>query len=347
MSGPPSVVDGGSGWIGTSESNEEAAVALPAVDSGFHAWLFIFCSFVLETLEWYLTHPPFNKASQASINAIGTVVLAIQYSEGLLCVFLAQKYPGKVKLAMKISACVCMASMLLSSFATEVWQLIMLQGVVYGIAGGALYMPVLIWFPEWFVARRSLAGSLIFGGSGRTGFRWTVRIYGFIIGSLSTLALLGINLEFLAYLSVSLYIPSYASSLGYSRMAGTLSLSAFNMASVVGQILIGYHCDKRPYPGIMVITGLLSAGGFTSIWTPACSEVSSSQPSVPFMFFSAVKGVSAVCGPMIAAALHPIYLEPIASHSTKAWGGHGITIFVGSMMVATTIGGVLSAAIRG
>ena len=40
---------------------------------------------------------------------------------------------------------VCVAALTLSSFATQVWHLIVLQGVVYGVAGGVLYMPVVGW----------------------------------------------------------------------------------------------------------------------------------------------------------------------------------------------------------
>jgi len=68
--------------------------------------------------------------------------------------------------------------------------MIVLQGIVYGFGSGLLYSPILIWLPEWFLARRGLAGGLIFAGSGvggfafplilgalldKLGFRWTLR----------------------------------------------------------------------------------------------------------------------------------------------------------------------------
>lgn len=36
----------------------------------------------------------------------------------------------------------------------QVWQLILLQGVLGGTCGAILYIPVLLWLPEWFVERR-------------------------------------------------------------------------------------------------------------------------------------------------------------------------------------------------
>lgn len=70
--------------------------------------------------EWYLTHPPFESASEASINAIGTTTLAIQYMEGIILVALAQRYPAWVRPAMWIGLLVCVGSLALASFANQV-----------------------------------------------------------------------------------------------------------------------------------------------------------------------------------------------------------------------------------
>ena len=75
---------------------------------------------------------------------------------------------------------------------TKVWHLILLQGVVFGLSAGILYAPIVMWLSDWFVARRGLAGGIIFGGSGvggfvfplamgylldSVGFRWTLRSF--------------------------------------------------------------------------------------------------------------------------------------------------------------------------
>jgi MFS family permease len=101
----------------------------------------------------------------------------------------------------------------------------MLQGVLYGVGGGLVYAPVLIWvslsstsrgcrllhavidlqLSEWFVQRRGLAWGIIFGGSGVGGtvfpiiinfllgrvggFRWTLRIWAAFIAVLGNVAL--------------------------------------------------------------------------------------------------------------------------------------------------------------
>ena len=80
----------------------------------------------------------------------------------------------------------CFVSIFFSSFATQVlleypflltcngsfrslvqaWQLILLQGVLFGIGGGMLYVPVIKLLPEWFSERRGLASGIIFAGGG-------------------------------------------------------------------------------------------------------------------------------------------------------------------------------------
>jgi len=120
-----------------------------------------------------------------------------------------QRYPEYAKPVMWGGLGVAVLALLVSSFATkvsfncfyiswnslnrivQVWQLIILQGIVFGISAGASYSPVLVWLSEWFVRRRGLAGGIIFGGSGlggfmlplvmgylldAVGFRWTLRL---------------------------------------------------------------------------------------------------------------------------------------------------------------------------
>lgn len=69
--------------------------------------------------DWYLTHE-FADASEASINSVGTVTLAIQYSECIICVLFSRRYARRLRLLMQGSLVVCVISMFLSSFATKV-----------------------------------------------------------------------------------------------------------------------------------------------------------------------------------------------------------------------------------
>ncbi|CAK5280457.1 unnamed protein product [Mycena citricolor] len=231
----------------------------------------------------------------------------------------------------------------------------------------------------------------------RYGFRWALRSLALIVGVLGLVALLGakprlpvarhstpapltfqfvrsplfvlvalaVFVQALAYFPVSLYIPTYAASLGYSPGNGTLALTVFNLAAVIGecQVLVGYYCDRGPYSTAMLGSSLVAAGlafllwgyahslslivlfsvlfgavsgGFSSVWPPAAKEVYADQSLTPFFLFSGAKGLAAISGPFIAASLHPRN----GSVSRASWAGYGFTaveIFVGSMMFATAI----------
>ncbi|KAB5588472.1 Monocarboxylate transporter 3 [Ceratobasidium theobromae] len=420
-----------------------AALALPPIDRGFKAWSFVAAAFVLESLVWgwgfaygvfqeyFLHQRTFGDASEASIGAVGTTALAIQYFEMLAVISLTQQWPDKARLIMWSSLGLCCGSLLLASFATKVWHMILLQGILFGIGGGGLYAPVIIYLSEWFVARRGLAGAIIFGGSGaggaffpivvnflltHLGFRWTLRIWAGFMFVFSALALaftrprlpivrahdadgLGflarlrrqhwgflrsplflcmtctVFIQALAYFPVSLYMAVYTSSLGLPPLNGTLVVSVFNLAGVIGQIAFGHVCDNAPYGYAIIVSGAgaaLSAyllwgfahslglifafvvifgslsGGFVSVWPAACVDIAGSEQSSfsnIMGFFCITKGIAAIIGPLIAAALH--HPEQAAMKSTySGYGFRDVTLFVGNMMVATAAGGIISRLVR-
>lgn len=82
-------------------------------------------------------------------------------------------------------------SLFSASFATEIWQLYLSQGLCFGFGMGFLYMPATAVLPQWFSTRRSLAVgiassgagfggvayNLIAGAAARTlGLNWTYRV---------------------------------------------------------------------------------------------------------------------------------------------------------------------------
>lgn len=103
------------------------------------------------------THPPFSSSSLASIGAVGTVALGLYLILPFASVILARRYPHLVRRTVWISLGVNVVAMLASSFAENVVTLIILQGVVCGVSGSFLYLPALLYLPEWFVVRRGVS----------------------------------------------------------------------------------------------------------------------------------------------------------------------------------------------
>ncbi|CEL63439.1 putative transporter MCH2 OS=Saccharomyces cerevisiae (strain ATCC 204508 / S288c) GN=MCH2 PE=1 SV=2 [Rhizoctonia solani AG-1 IB] len=195
--------------LGTSSSE------LPPVDVGFGAWSFVASAFLLDTIIWgfgftygvfqeyFIREKSFGDASEAALGAVGTVALGLQYCSALFVILLAQQWRRRIPIMMWICLGVCVISLLSASFTNQIWQLILVQGVFFGVGGGGLFAPVIVYLPEWFSVRKGLAGAIIFGGAGAggtiyplatnyllesLGFRWTFRIWAaftLVIGTIS------------------------------------------------------------------------------------------------------------------------------------------------------------------
>lgn len=56
---------------------------------------------------------------------------------------------------------VCILALISSSFATQVWHLIITQGFLYGFGFLIMYYPLLNMLNEWFIQRRGLAYGIL------------------------------------------------------------------------------------------------------------------------------------------------------------------------------------------
>ena len=72
-------------------------------------------------------------------------------------------YCGPLGLAITIS------SLILSSFATQVWQLIASQGVLCAIGRGLLFSPTTLYLDEWFTFRKGMAYGTMWAGKSVAG----------------------------------------------------------------------------------------------------------------------------------------------------------------------------------
>ncbi|KAH8925299.1 MFS general substrate transporter [Atractiella rhizophila] len=194
---------------------ESNASSLPPVDVGFRAWAFVSSAFMLQllvrswgssfgTVQAYLTTSPlFSSASAASISSIGTTGVCLQYCCLPFIMAWYKRNPRRIQTTMKIALVISAASLFVSSFSNSVWQLMLTQGLLWGVSSSILQSPVLLYLSEWFSTRRGLAGGIIFGASGVGGaivppflgfllgtvkFAWAVRIWAglyFVLGTLS------------------------------------------------------------------------------------------------------------------------------------------------------------------
>jgi len=84
---------------------------------------------------------------------------------------------------------------ILAGFSTQIWHLLLTQGLLYGVGSSMLYFPILSVAPEYFDSRRGAAMGIILSGAGlgglalapiirvlleSVGVRWTLRALGLL-----------------------------------------------------------------------------------------------------------------------------------------------------------------------
>lgn len=95
-----------------------------------------------------------------------------------------QRFPLFLRQSRFYGLPIVVLAIVLSSFATKVWHLVLTQGVIYAIGGGLLYYPIFIFIDEWFIRRKGFAFGVIWAGSGTGGLsgplvlNWGLSRYG-------------------------------------------------------------------------------------------------------------------------------------------------------------------------
>jgi hypothetical protein len=194
--------DGSNDGIPLETRASRTQYALPPTDQGYHAWIALAGAFFSNFLIWgfalsfgilqeyYASNEPF--ASQGGIAAIGTTSTGVMYLTMPLFLWGFQRWPKARKWSLWASVPIIAVSLVGASFANTVPQLIVCQGIVYGIAGNALVMPTINLINEWFLQKRGLAIGVAMSGDfaggvamplilqavlNEVGFRWVSQLY--------------------------------------------------------------------------------------------------------------------------------------------------------------------------
>ncbi|EGF84131.1 hypothetical protein BATDEDRAFT_84863 [Batrachochytrium dendrobatidis JAM81] len=145
----------------------------------------------------YKELPEFEGTSSLAIAFIGSLANAGLPLFSILAGRLVDQYgPCVVCL---VGALFILVSMVIASFSTAVWQMIITQGFLFGVGTSLAHIPGISILPDWFVKRRGLATGIAVSGSGigglilgpvlrylisHVGWRWTLRIIGIFGGSI-------------------------------------------------------------------------------------------------------------------------------------------------------------------
>jgi MFS family permease len=96
-----------------------------------------------------------------------------------------QWYPEWRRTVSLIGFAIMLSGMVGASFANSVTELLLTQGVLYGLGGSLLFFPVYSYLDDWFVKRRGLAFGVMIAGDGTGGViiplitQWMLERWGF------------------------------------------------------------------------------------------------------------------------------------------------------------------------
>ncbi|RAL67054.1 hypothetical protein DID88_007834 [Monilinia fructigena] len=267
---------------GMGDSANTEGGNIPKADESRDAWLFLAACFVFEALIWgfpfafgvfqtyYSTHPPFDKHAN-SIAITGTCATGIMYLFAPVSLYVLETFPPIRRLSSIVGLAIVLVALVAASFATEVWHLVVTQGVLYAVGGSLLYSPTMFYLDQWFCA--SLSFSSIVGTT--------------LIALLNSFSVIG------------------AISLGYLsdiRHITTVVLISSALSALSVFFLWGISTSLPSLIFFTIIYGIF-AGGWSAIWAGMIREVQLADENAGFGIlmglFSAGRGVgSVVCGPV-------------------------------------------------
>jgi MFS family permease len=98
------------------------------------------------------------------IAVIGTCQIGALYMVAPMTISALETWPSMRRLSSIVGLAIVVASLVASSFAIDLWHLILTQGVLYGIGGNLLYTPLMFYLDEWFIRRKGLAFGIVWAG---------------------------------------------------------------------------------------------------------------------------------------------------------------------------------------
>lgn len=201
-------------------------------------WGFVYSYGIFQ--EFYSRSPEFH-SSLARLPLVGTISSGLMFLSSPVLLPLLRQWPNRRKQCIAFGGLLTCVALISASFAGAVTDLIITQGVLFGLGGSMVYYPTFLFLDEWFVRRKALAYGVCWGASGFSGLvfpyiiSWLLETYGFR----TTLRVWSIvNLVFIA-VALLVLKPRLPAALNVRRNRPRLSFTlkplflAFCLANIV------------------------------------------------------------------------------------------------------------------
>lgn len=235
-------------------------------------------------MSHYLTSDTYPGASSIDFALIGGLNFSMAMLVAPVVTIFARKYHTQP--TMTLGAVLLAAGFISASFAREIWQLFLSQGMLVGFGVGFVSIPSMAILPQWFDKKRSLANGIGSAGSGigglifsfgtqamieRISLAWSLRITGIVCGVMNLISALlirnrnkdirppqrGFDTKLLRRYDVLLLLAwAFISMLGYitllfslSDFARSIGLNASQAAAVSAFLNLGTAVG-RPFIGV-------------------------------------------------------------------------------------------------
>ncbi|KAI6787170.1 hypothetical protein KC350_g18854, partial [Hortaea werneckii] len=158
--GPPPPPNGGYGWVCTI-----CCGLINAHTWGLNSSYGVF-------LAHYLATNTFPNATSLEYAFVGSLSISCAMLVSPAATYTTRVFGTKTTLFTGIAFET--ASLIGASFAYEIWQLFLSQGICFGIGMGFLFVGSVGIVPQWFTTRRSLANGFATSGSGLGGLLYSL-----------------------------------------------------------------------------------------------------------------------------------------------------------------------------
>ncbi|GJC91114.1 putative transporter MCH2 [Colletotrichum liriopes] len=151
---------------------------------GGYGWVVVGCVFLINAHTWglnssyavflayYLNSGAFPGASPIALAFVGGLSFSVALLIAPIVTFCIPRIGTQATLS--IGVVVQAAALVGASFTTQIWHLLLSQGIGFGVGMGFTFNSTVGVVPQWFVIRRSFANSIATAGSGLGGLIYSL-----------------------------------------------------------------------------------------------------------------------------------------------------------------------------
>ncbi|KAK1953681.1 major facilitator superfamily transporter [Colletotrichum sublineola] len=151
---------------------------------GGYGWVVVGCVFLINAHTWglnssyavflayYLNSGAFPGASPIALAFVGGLSFSVALLIAPIVTFCIPRIGTQASLG--IGVVIQAAALIGASFTTEIWHLLLSQGIGFGVGMGFAFNSTVGLVPQWFVVRRSFASSIATAGSGFGGLIYSL-----------------------------------------------------------------------------------------------------------------------------------------------------------------------------